>query len=164
MNTYYDNKLVYHFERALFYQNGSGSEIAFDFDPASLDPLKIIFDIEGAESVTGSYGRFCRLIDITQTSFPFDFYIDYMNVYKLNNEGCVNNNVNEPSYNFSNYVHGLKQSITFGSVGCTSCSAVISHQNISLRAADFISLEDGFEVDDTSDTEFFATVNGSCDN
>lgn len=35
---------------------------------------------------------------------------------------------------------------------------------VSLRAVTEILLEDGFEVDDTNGTEFFATVNGSCYN
>ncbi len=147
MNTYYDNRLARHMEEC-----------------ASLfDPMNIIIDIEGALT-SGGFHRRCELVDPAVTNFPFEFIIDYARVYKLDNSTC-SVIINSPSYNFATYPYGLKRSLVFGQYGCTGCAArVHSGMNVSLRAVESIELNDGFEVDNNANTEFFATVNGNCDN
>ena len=46
----------------------------------------------------------------------------------------------------------------------TTTQIINNGQNVSLRAVDYVLLDDGFEVTDEEGTEFFATTNGTCDN
>ncbi len=150
MNTYYDNKLVKHMEY-----------------PANLfDPMNIILDIEGALYDNGDKFRFCSKIIPGITNLPFDFELDFIKIYKLNTIGCTTSFV-QSNYNFvtNSYNYGLKKLIHLGQNNLGSASVKISlGQKISLRAVEYIQLEDGFEVDDATGTEFFATTNGTCDN
>ncbi len=147
MNTYYDNKLVRHMEY-----------------PANLfDAMNVILDIEGAYDINNDKSRFCRVISQGVTNLPFNFEIDFVKIYKLNTEDC-NVSLNYPNYNFTGYTYNLKKDITLGKNGVSTASVtVVSGQKISIRAVDFIELEDGFYVDDNAGTEFFATTNGTCD-
>lgn len=147
MNTYYDNKLVKHMDK-----------YASDFDP-----MNIILDIEGGYNQKAFQYRFCNNIDMSNLT-TFNFEIDFIKVYKLNIEGC-NTSFIQTNYNFvtNGYTYGLKSNIKLGSNNSSTASVKVNNgQKISLRAVTEILLEDGFEVDDMNDTEFFATVNGSC--
>lgn len=149
MNTYYDNKLVKHMDK-----------YASDFDP-----MNIILDIEGGIDTTAFQYRFCNGID-TSILTSFNFEIDFVKVYQMNVVTC-NTPFVQTNYNFatSGYTYGLKSNIKLGLNNSTSASVKVDNgQKISLRAVTEILLEDGFEVDDTIGTEFFATVNGSCAN
>jgi hypothetical protein len=148
MNTYYDNKLVRHMEY-----------------PANLlDAMNVILDIEGAMFALHEKARFCDLIQQGTTNLPFNFELDFVKIYKLNTEGC-NTSFSATNYNFSGYVYNLKKDITLGQNGLNSASVVVVNgQKVSIRAVDFIELEDGFFVDEINGTEFFATTNGTCDN
>lgn len=148
MNTYYDNKLIKHMDKYA----------------SDLDAMNIILDIEGSLTIDGFQHRFCDVIDLN--NLPFNFELDFVKVYKLNIEGC-NTSFIQTNYNFATmgYTHGLKSSIKLGLNNSTTASVKVDNgQKISLRAVTEILLEDGFEVDDTNGTEFFATVNGSCYN
>jgi hypothetical protein len=150
MNTYYDNRLVRHMEY-----------------PASLfDYMNIILDIEGALTDKGNQFRFCNEIQPGITNLPFNFEIDFVKVYQLKMEGC-GISFNETNYDFSKgtYTYDVKNDITLGLLGSNSASVPINTgQKVSLRAVEYISLEDGFEVDASNGTEFFATTNGECNN
>jgi hypothetical protein len=164
VNIYINGQLVAHYEGAVL-QNDERTSIRTYHKPSYLDEMNIVLDIEGTDSDhEGGHKRFGRYLDpnINSPNLPFEFDIDYVKVYKLKNTGCEQAIITQNSYNFSNYQHGLKKSIRFGLENCSNCSAVVNQQNISLRAADGISLEDGFEVTANSNTEFFATVNGDC--
>jgi hypothetical protein len=159
INIYFNGILMTHFEGVLVTKTNMIEK------PKVLDEMNIILDIEGTDlDHPGGHKRFGNYLDPTTNSpnLPFEFDIDYVKVYKLKNTGCEQAIIAQNSYNFSNYQHGLKKSIRFGLENCSNCSAVVNQQNISLRAADGISLEDGFEVTASSNTEFFATVNGDC--
>lgn len=156
INTYYDNLLVSHIETN-FKSDGRV------FTPDKLDPMRIILDIEASTLADPWRGRFCEVVDANNV-LPFEFTIDYVKLYKLNNSTC-NVDINQSNYNFNTYSYGLKKTIVFGQNNCTTCHAKVeSGMNISLRATDYIELNDGFEVDNNSFTEFFATVNGDCSN
>ncbi len=160
INTYYDNVLVLHTELTPFH-NGPYSNDG-PLYPSMLDNMNIFLDIEGAINLNGVNPRFGYLID-PAISLPFEFTIDYVKVYKLNNSTC-STVINFPNYNFSTYSYGIKKSITLGQLNCITCKVLISNgENVSLRASDFIELNDGFEVDDNNNTKFFCTVNGNCD-
>ena len=80
---------------------------------------------------------------------PDSMQIDEINVYKLKCHGNISV-VEIP--NFSTYTYGVKKKITLS--GATTLPA---GSNISLRAAKYIELTNGFEV--PLGTEFFADVN-----
>lgn len=80
---------------------------------------------------------------------PDSMQIDEINVYKLKCHGNISV-VEIP--NFSTYTYGVKKKITLS--GATTLPA---GSNISLRAANYIELTNGFEV--PLGTEFFADVN-----
>jgi hypothetical protein len=164
VNIYINGILMAHYEGAIV-QNLDRTEILRIEKPKFLDEMNIVLDIEGTDiDHPGGHQRFGRNLDpnVNLPNLPFEFDIDYVKVYKLKNTGCEQAIIAQNSYNFSNYQHGLKKSIRFGLENCSNCSAIVNQQNISLRAADGISLEDGFEVTANSNTEFFATVNGDC--
>jgi hypothetical protein len=122
--------------------------------------MNIFLDIEG-EILNGKHNRFGAKID-PQVSLPFEYTIDYVKVYKLNNSTC-SVIIDQPNIDFNLYVYGVKKSIKLGTNNCLNCNCIVSGGlNVSLRASDFIELNDGFEVDDNINTEFFATVNGGC--
>lgn len=150
MNTYYDNKLVRHME----------------YPASQFDYMNIILDIEGATYPNGEKYRWCENITTGISQFPFNFEIDYVKVYKLNTEGCTTPFV-QTNYNFGTqgYTYGLKKHIELGQHNSTTASVLVNNgQNVSLRAVDYVLLDDGFEVTDEEGTEFFATTNGTCDN
>jgi hypothetical protein len=150
MNTYYDNRLVRHME----------------YPADKLDYMNVILDVEGAIFDGHTQPRFCNLITPGATIFPFNFEVDFVKVYHMNMEGC-NNSFNQTNYDFSKgtYTYDVKKDITLGLLGSNSASVPINAgQKVSLRAVEYISLEDGFEVDTDNGTEFFATTNGTCDN
>jgi hypothetical protein len=152
MNTYYDNKLVRHME----------------YPADQFDYMNIFLDIEGAKKAAGEKYRWCEDIDITgvTTKFPFNFEIDYVKVYKLKTEGCTIP-FERTNYNFGTqgYAYGLKKHIELGQHNSTTASVLVNNgQNVSLRAVDYVLLDDGFEVTDEEGTEFFATTNGTCEN
>jgi hypothetical protein len=163
VNIYINGVLMAHYEGAIMFDNfGNITDI---HKPSNLDEMNIVLDIEGTDKDhNGGHIRFGKDLEpsINIPNLPFEFDIDYVIVYKLKNTGCEQAIIAQNSYNFSNYQHGLKKSIRFGLENCSNCSAIVNQQNISLRAADGISLEDGFEVTANTNTEFFATVNGDC--
>ena len=125
--------------------------------------MQIILDIEGEKSGFGFQPRFCRLIDTSLTELPFNFEIDFVKVYHLKTD-YQDSSFNRITYDFLNpmdpYHYSLKKDITLGQAYCSTCSVAIENgQKIAIRANDFIVLQDGFSVDDTEGTEFFATTN-----
>ena len=148
INTYYDGKLVRHIEWP---------------NPAEFDPMNIYLDIEGSFSANGNHHR-CNPCN-SNTQFPFYYDIDYVKVFKLKTAGCTNDIYISSNYNWSSYTYSLKKTITANLNNNQSYHTVVGGgANVSLRAVDYILLNDGFEVDDNINTEFFATVNGTCDN
>ena len=147
VNTYYDNILVRHIEHAV----------------DKLDEMQINLDIEGALGFEGFQTRFCKLITNGITSLPFDFKIDFVKIYHLKSD-YQDSSFTRNSYDFTNsvdpYHYSLKKDITLGQTSCSTCTVAIENgQKVSIRANDFIELEDGFMVDDNTGTEFFATTN-----
>lgn len=149
MNTYYDNFLIRHME----------------YPADKLDHMNVVLDIEGALLLTNDKARFCKVIQQGVTNLPFNFELDFVRIYSLNMEGC-STSFSQTNYDFGagTYTYNVKKNITLGQTSSTTASVKISGQNVSLRAVEYISLEDGFEVDGSSNTEFFATTNGTCDN
>lgn len=88
------------------------------------------------------------------TQFPFKFLVDYVKVYKLM-EDCSNDVLPE-NFNYATFDHKVKKSILIaGNNGLMQIG-----QNISIRANEFIKLDDGFEV--PIGAEFYAN-NYECD-
>ncbi|MDP3928967.1 MAG: glycoside hydrolase family 16 protein, partial [Bacteroidota bacterium] len=131
--------------------------------PENLDPMRIIFDIEGGKDLLDFQMR-CEEID-NNTVFPFEFEIDYVRQYKLDLSEC---NLVLPILNTQNTFNSfaanpkVRKEIYVGDANCNGCMVIVGNGiNVSLRASDLIELNDGFEVD--ANGEFFADVIGGCD-
>lgn len=81
---------------------------------------------------------------------PAKMFVDYVKVYKLN-EDCFNNTVLGPSYNYSNYMNSVKNTISINN------NSLTVGENISLRASNWIHVSGNFLVPVGSD--FFMDVN-----
>ena len=106
------------------------------------NPMKVILDV-------GLYG--------TQIPngmiFPNYMYVDQINIWRL--EYDCNTVVNEIS-NFNTFYYAVKKSITL-----SGATTIPSNSNISLRAAEYIELTNGFEA--PLGAELYLDVN-SCEN
>ncbi len=144
---FYDNVLIHTINNI-----GAGKK-----KPADLDPMNIIFDIESANDVWTFHER-CQHVN-SNTLFPFEFEIDYVKQYKLDLSKCqviLPTIYNQNSFNnFTISPKVYKQIILNGPI------LVNNGMDVSIRAADFIELNDGFEV--ATDGVFFADVIGGCD-
>lgn len=74
-----------------------------------------------------------------------DMKIDYLKMYKLKRDACpAITTINNVSYNFTNYNNRQKKSISIGGFG--GSVTYPANANISLRATDYIKLDEGFNV------------------
>ena len=97
-----------------------------------IDSVQILINVAITRVDNGAY------LPPTSPFFQEYMLVDYVKVYQLM---CDDTTVviDIPNYNTFNY--GIKQSISLSSV-----SSLVSGQNITLRASDFIELKNGFEV------------------
>lgn len=91
------------------------------------------------------------------SSLPIDYEIDYVKVYKLIDDSYTTiNQSNNTNFDFNNYNYGVKNQIT---MGCSNCTAIVNNgMNVSLRAINDITLNEGFEV--KLGAEFYAASMG----
>jgi beta-glucanase (GH16 family) len=132
--------------------------------PENLEPMAIIFDIEAAIDKLDAHTRCNKVIDGV-SQFPFEFEIDYVRLYKMDLSECnqtlpvIDSQISFEAFAFNPKV---RKSITISNnFSISSSIAVFGMRNYSFRAAEYIEINDGFEVDTTS--EFFADVIGGCD-
>lgn len=90
------------------------------------------------------------------SKFPLDFTMDYFHFSELQLDTATA--INSCGINFSSYDHKVKKSISINTT-CNSPSIIYNTQNISLRAEEFVELNEGFEVQQGA--TFFANVTGS---
>ena len=73
----------------------------------------------------------------------------------------MNTLISQSSFNTFTANPKVRKEIYVGDLNCNGCMVLVGNGiNVSLRAADLIELNDGFEVDTNS--EFFADVIGGC--
>jgi hypothetical protein len=130
--------------------------------PENMDPMGIIFDIEGGTKDWDYHGR-CSDIG-TNTIFPFEFEIDYVKQYKLDLSDCntpLPTIYTQTDFNLFSNNPKVKHQIKVGEEGVNYPILVNAGANVSLRAAYLLELNEGFEIDVNG--EFFADVIGGCD-
>ncbi len=131
--------------------------------PANMDPMGIIFDIEGGLGDKRYHLR-CSEIDTVNTIFPFEFEIDYVKQFKLDLSECntpLPTIYTQTDFNLFSNNPKVKHQIKVGEEGVNYQIMVNAGTNVSLRAAYLIELNEGFEIDVNG--EFFADVIGGCD-
>jgi hypothetical protein len=150
---FYDNKLL-----------ATINNIGPQKIPENFEPMAIIFDIEAAQGDLNTHSRCENVIDGV-TQFPFEFEIDYVRLYKLDLTNCTQIlPIINSQTGFNTFVSNpqVRKSINISNdLALSSAIKVAGFQNIYIRAADYIEINEGFEVDETS--EFLADVIGGCD-
>ena len=92
---------------------------------------------------------------MTNSLFPYTYEVDYIKVYKLVMD--CSTDILQSAFNYNTFDNKVKRSITVGG----SSGVVPNGDNITLRATQSITLNDGFEVPVGS--EFYAN-NCNCEN
>ena len=95
--------------------------------------------------------------NISNTVFPFNFEVDYIRYYQLNYAILANLTVNYNNYSNGTLGYTMRNNITLGATGYTA--KINSGSNLILRAANSITLSDGFECD--ANTTMYLQVNNS---
>lgn len=119
---YLDNKLI---------RNIANKELDYSGNRI-IDSVQILINIAINSVDNGVY---------YPTNYPFFqeyMYVDYVKVYQLT---CDKDAVVNEISNYNTFNYGVKKSISLSGV-----SSLVSGQNVSLRATDFIELKNGFEV------------------
>ena len=97
-----------------------------------IDSAQIILNVAVWKDDYGIY------LSPTYPPFQEYMYVDYVKVYQLT---CDKDAVVNEISNYNTFNYGVKKSISLSGV-----SSLVSGQNVSLRATDFIELKNGFEV------------------
>lgn len=116
--------------KIIWYVDGIITRISTN--PNIIDPVRIIF----ATAVSAEYPP-----DETSV-FPAQVLIDYVKVYKLNNDCTTNLNV--CNYNFGTHDNKVKKNITIGNGSCINSLSV--GQNVFMRASEGILINGDFTV------------------
>ncbi len=88
-------------------------------------------------------GQGIRPLDpLTTTTFPQKMYVDYVKVYKLEND--CNTTLNCCNYNFGTHDNKVKKKIIIGNGSCSN--ALSSGQNVFLRAEEGVYINENFTV------------------
>jgi beta-glucanase (GH16 family) len=98
-----------------------------------MDPVKVFFNMA---ILSGN------LLPNSTTPFPSNMYVDYVRVYKLNND--CNIDLTACNYNFSNHDNKVKKSITIGTGGCSN--TLLNGDNVYMRASEGILINGNFDV------------------
>ncbi len=76
--------------------------------------------------------------------FNYYMYVDFVKVYKLNND--CNTNINVCNYNFSTHDNRVKKSITIGNVNGSCINSIEPGKNVYLRASEGVLINGDFTV------------------
>ena len=107
--------------------------------PGELIKMPIIIDINHPlKWLTG----YC-IIDTTYTIFPYEYEIDYVKVWQLQQD--CNTDINLCNFNINTYNFAVYKTINIGGTSCLP--TVHSGENLVLRATDGITLSAGFTVE-----------------
>lgn len=101
-------------------------------NPSIIDPVRIILNLAVRPDVLPNH----------TTPFPSEMLVDYVRVYKLDND--CNTNMNVCNYNFSTHDNKVKKNITIGNGTCTN--TIESGQNVYLRASEGVLINGDFTV------------------
>ena len=112
-------------------------------NPGVVDPIKIILNLAVEPWTPPNH----------TTPFPSEMLVDYIRVYKLNND--CNTNMNVCNYNFSIHDNKIKKNITIGNNTCTN--TIHSGQNVYLRASEGVVINGDFTV--VSGSQLYIDVN-----
>ena len=93
------------------------------------------------------------------TVFPFKYEVDYFRYYQLNNHSDLSLFINQSNYDNTTLGFTKRKNITIG--GSYSTAKVNTGSQLILRADDFILLDEGFEVDES--TYIYLQVNENQD-
>jgi hypothetical protein len=125
-------------DRIDFYLDGTKIR-SYPVKPDSLFAMPMIIDLDANAT------NFCNGVDTVHTVFPFEFDVDYVKVYQL--KYLWNTAKSICAYAPTTY-DTLYKSLTFGGGSCTP--TIPSSSNITHRATDYILLNDGFNVGNTT--------------
>jgi hypothetical protein len=85
--------------------------------------------------------------DSANTTWPFDYDIDYVKVYQINQDAnCTTTSGNFSSFTTNNYTSKLFRDLTVGGSG----TAIVNSGSYHFAGQDYVLLQDGFEVSGTA--------------
>jgi len=92
--------------------------------------------------------QYCIPFDSIKTYRPFNYDIDYIRVYQINQDSnCASTSGYFPSFATNNYTSRLYRDLTIGGGG----SAILNNGSFHLAGQDFVLLQSGFEASGIAD-------------
>jgi hypothetical protein len=107
-----------------------------------LEPMPLVIDLYMPAF------QYCIPYDSLNTRHPFNYDIDYIRVYQLNQVcDCDSNSGFFPSFDTNDYTSKLYRDLTIGGGG----SAVLNNGSFHIAGQDFVMLQRGFEASGDAD-------------